>query len=385
MQNQKIISEEFRLLLEHLFKFQPFKECSDEIWRFYMPSPHNKRKWLHQHFTKYQNVIYWVINNDIQLEFDLKKETLKEEHSFSHSEGYDVSTLIKSCIRILKEAEKNWLDYHRKLLRTLPKKYRFGLIERKILWDIMPDIYRPDLELAAKEYKFLTEVFNQQEKFSDTLAISSPTLQTYLDYCKVAYLAIFKKCKSYIKKQMPGLDMYKAMADGRHEGLIDIKPDSTEDLIKWYHSGRGGGHPWEICRGGNTTHIDLGILHEYDKWFIFLNGNSTGRILETARMALAFHKKKMPFRWYGFRDVRLKMEGCDNIGIIPENYSLHRANQLFDDKDKVFDCLRYNDLGPAKTRAKNFITFLPLEPLYPKTSRQNKLTSTHPPLDIIKY
>lgn len=371
IQNQKTISVNFRSLLEHLFKFQPIKECSDEIWRFYIPSPHNKKKWLHQHFTKYQNTIYWIINNDIQLEFDLEKETLKEGGSFSfHFEEYNILALIRSCLRIFKEAGKNWLEYHHTLLRTLPKKYRFGLIQRRILWDIMPDIYRPDLELAAEEYKLLMDIFDQQDRSSDTLAISSPTLRTYLDYCKVAYLANFKEGKSNIKKQMSGLEMYKAMADGRHEGLIDILPYSSEDLVKWYHSGRGGGHPWEICRGGNTTHIDLGILHEYDKWFIFLNGNSTGRMLETARMALAFHRKKMPFRWYGFKDVQLKMEGRDNVGIIPEFHSLHRANQLFDGKDNVFDCLHYDDLGAAKIQAKNFITFFSLEPLYPKKARQ---------------
>lgn len=368
---QKTISANFKSLLEHLYKFQPIKEYSDEIWRFYVPSPHNKRRWLHQHFTKYQNTIYWIINNDFQLEFDLKKETLKEGRSFSScSEEYDISALIKSCMIIFKKAGKNWLDYHCKLSRKLPKKYRFGLIQRRILWDIMPDIYRPDLELTIREYELLMEVFDRQERSSDELAISAPTLRTYLDYCKVGYLANFKECKSNVKRQMSGLEMYKAMADGRHEGLIEISLDSSEELIKWYHSGRGGGHPWEICRGGNTTHIDLSILHEYDKWFIFLNGNSTGRMLETARMALAFHREKMPFRWHGFKDVRLKMEGRDNIGIIPERYSLHRANQLFDSKDEVFDCLYYDDLGSAKTRAKNFITFLPLEPLYPKKARQ---------------
>jgi hypothetical protein len=91
--------------------------------------------------------------------------------------------------------------------------------------------------------------------------------------------------------------MYKAIADGRHEGLLELSPDSSEAFKKWYDSNRGGGHSWEICRGGNTTHIDLGVLHAKDHWVIFLRGNSTGRMIETARMALPFYQKKMPFRW----------------------------------------------------------------------------------------
>ncbi len=370
-QHQKKRSLDFKLLLEQLFKFQPVKECADEIWRLYVPPQNNKQRWLHLHFTKYQNTIYWIIDNDVQLEFDLKKEMLNEKECPSFcSEEHDFSALIKSCIKTLKAVEKDWLNCHRSLLKKLPEKYRFGLIERRILWEIVSDIYRPDLELAANEYELLMEIFDRQEMaLSDALAIPSPTLRTYLDYCKVAYLSNFAKTQSHVKKQMSGLEMYKAMADGRHEGLIDISMDSSEELAAWYRSGRGGGHPWEICRGGNATHIDLGVLHENGKWFVFLNGNSTGRMVETARMALAFYKRKMPFRWVGFNDVRLKMEGRDNIGIIPERYSLHRANQLFENNDRVFDCLHYDDLGAAKKSARGFITFLPIEPLYPKEAR----------------
>lgn len=214
-------------------------------------------------------------------------------------------------------------------------------------------------------------IFLRQEGQTDNLAlITPPKLSTYLDYCRIAYLANFKKYKSNIKKNMTGMEMYKAMADGRHEGLVEVDPDSADALKTWYHSGRGGGHPWEICRGGNTTHINLGVLNENDKWFIFLEGNSTGRMLETARMALAFHKKKMPFRWFHAGDIRLKMEGQDNIGIIPSCHSLHRANQLFDEKDHVFDCIHWNDLGAHKRKAMDFVTWLPLDPLYPNGDRR---------------
>lgn len=162
--------------------------------------------------------------------------------------------------------------------------------------------------------------------------------------------------------------MYKAMADGRNDGLLDIPGDSMDDLVKWYNSSRFGGHPWEICRGGNTTHINLGLLCENDRWFTFLEGNSSSRMLETARMALAFYKAKMPFRWLGYKDVQLKMLGQDNIGFIPSFHSLHRANQLFDSNNKVFDCFYLHDLGKIRRTTESLITFLPLEPLYPKRS-----------------
>ena len=87
-------------------------------------------------------------------------------------------------------------------------------------------------------------------------------------------------------------------------------------------------------------------------------------------MALAFHQKKMPFRWFRANDIRLKVEGQDNIGIVPEYHSLHRANQLFEEKDQVFDCIHWNDLGLYKRKIMDFVTWLPLDPLYPCAARR---------------
>lgn len=360
------MEKRFKVLLRHLLQFQPRRDCADEIWSFHVPAPHSKRKWLYQSFTRYRDVIYWCVNYDVQMECDLKNGALSGTSRPTYaSEHYDIPLIIASTVKTLKAAQKDWLRYHRWLLRTLPKQYRFGLIQRRILWKIVPDMYRPDQELSRRDHAQLAEIFRQQERGREELAIASPTLQTYLDYCRVAYLANVEKYKERIRKQMSGLEMYQHMADGRHEGLLDLPPDSTDALVAWYRSGRVGGHPWEICRGGNTTHINLGIMHENDRWYFFLDGNSTGRMLETCRMALALYTHKMPFRWLGFGDVQLKLLGCDNIGLIPEYHALHRAWQMFEQKDHVFDCLHLRDLGRARRSTEPLIAFFPLEPLYP--------------------
>lgn len=253
----KELSRQFITLLRYLFDFQPVKDYSDEIWHFHAPSLKYKSKWLVQSFTKYQDTIYWTINFNQQLEFNLKKKQLQLEKSPFHSfEEYDIAGVIRSCIQTLQSAKKDWLKYHRELLRSLPKKYRFGLIQRRILWKLWPDIYRPDLKLTQKELGCLEAIFKEQEGLTEKLVLPAiPSLNTYMDYCRMAYLA---------------------------------------------------------------------------------------------------------------NDVRLKMEGRDNIGIIPEYHSLHRANQLFDSKDHVFDCIHLHDLEQYKKKAAAFITWQPLDPLYPK-------------------
>lgn len=93
-------------------------------------------------------------------------------------------------------------------------------------------------------------------------------------------------------------------------------------------------------------------------------------------MALAFHEKKMPFRWIGFEEVRLKMQGRDYIGLIPEYDSLHRAYQLFDHEDLVFDCLHYRDFGRQQSQVNPFISWNPIEPLFPKGQRTTRSQRT---------
>ena len=58
--------------------------------------------------------------------------------------------------------------------------------------------------------------------------------------------------------------------------------------------GGGGGHPWEIYRGGNTTHIALGVIERHEGWSVYLWGSSTKRMAETIRIALALTKVNLP-------------------------------------------------------------------------------------------
>lgn len=167
--------------------------------------------------------------------------------------------------------------------------------------------------------------------------------------------------------------MYKLYADGRHEGLLDIDPSSGKEFADWIdgaHPKReGGGHPWEIKRGGNTTHIDLSVsrpsLYRKDSFKVELRGESIGRMVETIRMFLAIHETKMPISIANPESVRKRLLAQDNIGIIPVYASLHRANQHFSQDMDVFDVMYYDDLGRFKRRITPFITWEPLPILKP--------------------
>ena len=189
--------------------------------------------------------------------------------------------------------------------------------------------------VQVRAYKFREEYKGHHEKM---------TLALYMRYCKGAYLANAAPLKRVIDPGMSGLDMYKRFADGRHEGLTELPANSAEAFAKWYRSRQGGGHPWEICRGGNTTHIDLGVTDRHDGWSVFLCGSSTTRMAETIGIALALAKANLAVEIHDAEKLMLRLLGMDNVGIIPDYLIGHRAAQYFDDADEVFDCAHLRDL-----------------------------------------
>jgi len=81
------------------------------------------------------------------------------------------------------------------------------------------------------------------------------------------------------------------------DGLTELPANSAEAFENWYRSRRSGGHPWEIHRGGSTTHIDLGVIDRHEGWSVFLDGSSTARMAETIRIALALLKANQVARY----------------------------------------------------------------------------------------
>ena len=208
---------------------------------------------------------------------------------------------------------------------------------------------------------------------SENTEVATMTAADYFSYCKIAYLAGKRKDET-IDASLSGREMYERYADGRDEGLLDIDESSEQEFADWIdrkHPKRGiGGHPWEIKRGGNTTHIDLSVrrpsVHQKENFKIELNGASIGRMVETMQMLLAIHEASLPISIHDPEGVRNRLLGQDNIGIIPCHLPLHRANQHFKKEDNVYDVLYYDELGRYKRRILPFITWEPLPIFKPR-------------------
>jgi hypothetical protein len=128
--------------------------------------------------------------------------------------------------------------------------------------------------------------------------------------------------------------------------LRDIDGDSPKAFKEWYHSGSSAGaHPWEICRGGNSTHISLYVLNKDGKWIFDLAGSSIVRVEETVRMAVALYENQIPFELQDADEIVRMVTGEDFIGIVPDTIFPRYCHSYFPREDRIID---FMNLGSDK-------------------------------------
>jgi hypothetical protein len=113
-------------------------------------------------------------------------------------------------------------------------------------------------------------------------------------------------------------ELYQKHADGRDEGLMDIDEDSPEAFRNWYEHRERGGHPWEVCRGGNSTRVSLYVCKADRGFYFAVAGSSWGRSNETINFYLALHRAGMPVIIDEGNRLADRITGKDIIGIVPQ-------------------------------------------------------------------
>lgn len=354
----------------------------DRVWDILFPD--KGKKWHHLHVNKCKHTFYitHIDGGGGGLEVEAKKgvrpiESLGASSYWDENHGQLAMAwepLITSACRWLKIVKKDWIRANKQIQVEYPLPYRYGIVPNVLIRASLPDVYRLDKELGKdKTGKLMRLVEDGFFLKAENTEVSSMTAADYFRYCRIAYIA-GKRKEETVDESLSGREMYGRYADGRHEGLLDIDPASEQEFADWIdgrHPKRGqGGHPWEIKRGGNTTHIDLTVsrpsLYRREGFKVELRGESIGRMVETMRMFLAIHEDKLPISIANPEGVRKRLMAQDNIGIIPSYASLHRANQHFGQYEDVFDVMYYDDLGRSKRRITPFVTWEPLPILKPR-------------------
>lgn len=360
--------------------FQYAMSGYDRLWDIVFTDPDNKPQWVRVVRYRETHYIFHLDGQSCHLEVTPESEVIPS-NDLSFREGRssyldpepEWQPLFEGMVRRFQKTAKDWIRTARDMKEVYPLERRRGILPNALVRASLPDIYRLDRDIGdAGCATFLDLVENGFFNRDENITLETMSAGDFFRYCKIAYIA-GKRPQDEVDESLSGREMYKRYADGRHEGLLDIDEASPEEFAAWIDGTHPkktvGGHPWEIKRGGNTTHIDLIVLRpRYTKkgFQVMLRAPALIRLAEALCMLLALHAEGLPITIDDAEGIRKRLLGQDNIGIIPEYDFPHRANQQFDTSQDVYDVLHYADLGRYKRRLTPFITWEPLPLLVPR-------------------
>lgn len=279
------------------------------LWLDYYP---NEEKWYHflaaeEEKNKYRAI---VINEKLVIEIDPRKNESTELH-ISEFTGWIIDQ-IKDSINRIKSG--TYMDYVRK---NLPVECKTGTILQSELWNIYPrvkeELFKGLTDTDISEFLSLIEI--QDEETADCPhRLKSMTAGDFYRFCAIGYKAMdYKGCDKSPKEQ------YWYHADGRDDGLSEIDVDSAEEFEHWLlNDNMHIGHPFEVCRGGNSTHISL-YPHKDEKGYFFrLAGSSEMRSNETMKFYLALCRAGIPVYLCDAEIMASRVKGDEKVGVVPQ-------------------------------------------------------------------
>lgn len=231
---------------------------------------------------------------------------------------------VKECIEMLCVGTYN--DFVRE---NLPPQYRVGKIQRKDFWAVWPENraeFFKDLKPEEVE-EFIRLASAQPEKYNAiTGRLPEMTANEFYRLCALGYAA-----NNYNGCELTPKEQYHIHADGRDEELKQIPGDDPDAFHEWLHDrSRGGGHPWEIVRGGNSTHIDLIVMEDEKGYWLYLAG--ANRAEETVKFFLALHGAGIPVYLNEAQMLARRLAETEMIGIVPEGVIPKYCSSWFKDE-----------------------------------------------------
>jgi|GEM_PF-2526107 len=369
-------------LTETIQKFQPTVTGLDQNWTFYLKSNNN---WFHLNAKLYEDV--WYFSSTTNSSRSCPYPTT-ERFSFSLTRGLDeeiihnnyVHAIAPKLTASLKETYQKVVSdpikHHAEISATLPPTMRKGLIPRVFVNSLLPEWMPFNEELTPVENHKMQQLC---EKY-DGYIHPKMTAAKYFEYCREAYLANSLNTSGtgfFSSRKKLGLELYHIFADGRDGGLTKLNPKSEEEFANWFDQKQfAGQHPWEIYRGGNSTHIDLYVQRarrgEDCGWQIVLSAFSSTRLAETCRIALALEAAGLPFELDHKESYLKRLRAEDLVGIIPDGcdlkYGYHDFPREFGVSDTIYFSFFKDSQGrqikPWREIAKA-VSWMPIKPMIP--------------------
>ena len=270
------------------------------------------------------------IDNDLIASYDPKASEadtqVKSSWFLSSVETYN------AIIDNLKDTVANHIimlrdgTYKKEILEQLPYYLKTGTINRK------------DYYMAIHKEKTIYDEFNtfknKEEFLSETDMFNSKENKSFRFHDMTARM-FFNACLAgYIENERASMEddaksKYYKNADGRDEGLSEVPLDDPIAFHKWLHKREYGGHPWEIMRGGNSTHVSLYVCEDEQGYYFIVDGRSENRFLETINCYIAVKRMGYPVQLNDSKLLKERLQGREIIGIVPKDIFPRYCENMF--------------------------------------------------------
>lgn len=285
-----------------------------------------------------------------------------EQEKPEYDDIWDVSEFVEWLIDEVREC----LDmlhagtYNDFIRENLPPQHRTGTILRRDFWNVWPEAreeFFRDItpEDVAEFIRLASAQVTTSLDFEERLA--SMSANDFFRFCAMGYAANnYAGCDKSPKEQ------YYLHADGRDEGLEDVDPESPEAFHAWLTDrSHYGGHPWEVCRGGNSTHISLYVRIDEKGYYLNLTGDAWNRTIETVKFYLALRRAGIPVFLTDAHTLADRLAETEKIGIVPDGVFPDYCQSFFPN-EHIIDFINLPDEDREKFLP--FCTWYEEDPVY---------------------
>jgi len=295
--------------------FEDWYECGEvedekeftELWQAYFP---DDVEWYNFQAIDDKAINYRAI-------FVKNKFVIQIDERMGGGMEYDISEFVQwlldsvnDCIAMLKAGTYN--DF---VERNLTCQHKTGTIQRKHWWDHYTE-QRKELheKLSDTEIAEFVAAMERQNDASVGRRVHF-TAGEFFECCALGYRA-----NDYAWCDLTPKEQYLKHADGRDDGLTTIDPDSSEAFRQWYKDRmrHGIGHPWEVCRGGDSTHVSLQVCLDEGGYYLLVAGDAWTRYIETVKFYLVLRRAGYPIACVEGNALAERMLETERVGIVPE-------------------------------------------------------------------
>lgn len=275
--------------------------------------------------SKEEGARYIYLGHKVVLEVDPRKD-IGWERDLSEFSGW----LLSATKEIVQQVVAG--TYNDLVERELPPQHRTGTILRSQMWKVWPESKASFFEGITPEDVAEFLAVGTDKLPPDAPRLPSMTSGDFFRFCAMGYAA-----NHYSDTDKTLLEQYRRHADNRDDGLCDLDQNSPEAFADWYHNrSMRGGHPWEVCRGGNSTHISLYVAEDEQGYYLKLAGSAWNRTIETVNFFLALHRAGLPVTILDADILKERLAGTEKIGVVPEGVFPAYCEPLFPG-EKIID------------------------------------------------